>query len=190
MASNSNAISKRDRLIMATTPTYGWTTPNDSDPFKDGALAIRTLGDAIDTSVRSLGQGDVSYTRNTSAALTLTTTTETGFMTSPSFTPVAGRLYEITVSIGYIAKTTSVGNINIRLRKDSVTGTILDDVLYSAFAVNTIYAQTKTFLATSTQLGTTAFVPTVTAQVNNNGATIQNLTNSVGGIIIKDIGAA
>jgi hypothetical protein len=36
---------------MATTTNNGWTTPNNSDPFKDGALAIRTLGNGIDTSV-------------------------------------------------------------------------------------------------------------------------------------------
>jgi hypothetical protein len=35
---------------MATTTNNGWTTPNDSDPFKDGALAMRTLGNGIDTS--------------------------------------------------------------------------------------------------------------------------------------------
>jgi hypothetical protein len=36
---------------MALTPNNGWDLPDDSDPFKDGALAIRTLGNAIDTSV-------------------------------------------------------------------------------------------------------------------------------------------
>lgn len=36
---------------MATTTNYGWTTPNDTDYVKNGALAIRTLGQAIDTSV-------------------------------------------------------------------------------------------------------------------------------------------
>jgi hypothetical protein len=35
---------------MATTTNNGWTTPHDSDPFKDGALAMRTLGNGIDTS--------------------------------------------------------------------------------------------------------------------------------------------
>jgi hypothetical protein len=33
---------------MATTTNFGWTTPNDSDPFRNGASAIRTLGSAID----------------------------------------------------------------------------------------------------------------------------------------------
>jgi hypothetical protein len=38
---------------MASTSNYGWTTPNDSDPFKLGASAIRALGSAIDTSMNA-----------------------------------------------------------------------------------------------------------------------------------------
>ena len=47
---------------MATTTNNGWTTPNDSDPFKQGASAIRTLGSAIDTSV---GTGLLTWTAYT-----------------------------------------------------------------------------------------------------------------------------
>jgi hypothetical protein len=36
---------------MATTTNNGWELPDDSDPFKDGALAMRTLGNSIDASV-------------------------------------------------------------------------------------------------------------------------------------------
>ena len=35
---------------MATTTNNGWETPDDTDLVKDGALAMRTLGSAIDTS--------------------------------------------------------------------------------------------------------------------------------------------
>ena len=38
---------------MATTTNYGWTTPDNTDLVKDGALAIRTLGSAIDTSMNT-----------------------------------------------------------------------------------------------------------------------------------------
>jgi hypothetical protein len=47
---------------MATTPNYGWTTPNDSDPFKDGALAIRTLGNAIDSTAANTWKSWTAYT--------------------------------------------------------------------------------------------------------------------------------
>ena len=36
---------------MATTTNYSWTTPNDSDPFRNGASAIRTLGSSVDTTL-------------------------------------------------------------------------------------------------------------------------------------------
>lgn len=39
---------------MATSPLFGWQEPNDSDLVKDGAAAIRTLGNAIDTSMGDL----------------------------------------------------------------------------------------------------------------------------------------
>jgi hypothetical protein len=42
---------------MATTPTYSWPIPDDTGLVKDGAEAIRDLGNAIDTTVDGLGVG-------------------------------------------------------------------------------------------------------------------------------------
>jgi hypothetical protein len=42
---------------MATTTNFGWTTPDDTALVKDGALAIRTLGQSIDTSFIDLKGG-------------------------------------------------------------------------------------------------------------------------------------
>ena len=39
---------------MALSPIYSWPEPNDSDLVKNGALAIRTLGDAIDTTMATM----------------------------------------------------------------------------------------------------------------------------------------
>jgi hypothetical protein len=54
---------------MPTTSNFGWTTPADTDLVKDGALAIRTLGSAIDTSMVDLKGGTtgqiLSKTSNT-----------------------------------------------------------------------------------------------------------------------------
>ena len=38
---------------MATTTNYGWDTPDDTDYVKDGASAIRTLGSAIDSTLKT-----------------------------------------------------------------------------------------------------------------------------------------
>jgi hypothetical protein len=42
---------------MANTTNFGWETPDDTDLVKDGAAAIRTLGQAIDTSLQDLEGG-------------------------------------------------------------------------------------------------------------------------------------
>ena len=50
---------------MANTTNFGWETPDDTDLVKDGALAIRTLAGAIDTSFVSLSvnaQTGTTYT--------------------------------------------------------------------------------------------------------------------------------
>lgn len=42
---------------MATTTNFGWETPDNTDLVKDGAAAIRTLGNGIDTSFLDLKGG-------------------------------------------------------------------------------------------------------------------------------------
>lgn len=42
---------------MPTTTNFGWTTPADTDLVKDGAAAMRTLGNGIDTSFLDLKGG-------------------------------------------------------------------------------------------------------------------------------------
>jgi hypothetical protein len=42
---------------MATTTNFGWETPDDDDLVKDGAAAMRTLGNSIDTSFVDLKGG-------------------------------------------------------------------------------------------------------------------------------------
>jgi hypothetical protein len=63
---------------MATTTNFGWETPDDTDLVKDGALAIRTLGSAIDTSMVDLKGGTtgqvLSKTSNTDMDFTWVTT--------------------------------------------------------------------------------------------------------------------
>ena len=54
---------------MATTTAFGWSTPDDTSLVKDGAAAIRTLGQSIDTSMAELKGGTtgqvLSKTSNT-----------------------------------------------------------------------------------------------------------------------------
>jgi hypothetical protein len=43
--------------MATTTPNFGWTVPTSTDLVKDGAVAIETLGDAIDASLLDLKGG-------------------------------------------------------------------------------------------------------------------------------------
>lgn len=65
---------------MATTTNYGWTTPDDTGLVKDGASAIRSLGNSIDTTTKNLNPqtttGAIAYrsaTANVNTSLPLGT---------------------------------------------------------------------------------------------------------------------
>ena len=66
---------------MATTTNFGWTTPDDTSLVKDGAAAIRTLGQSIDTSMADLEGGTtgqvLSKASNTDMDFTWVTTDDT-----------------------------------------------------------------------------------------------------------------
>ena len=55
---------------MANTTNYNWETPDDTDLVKDGAAAIRTLGNSVDTTTKNLNPqttlGDLAYRSATS----------------------------------------------------------------------------------------------------------------------------
>ena len=59
---------------MATSPNFGWLEPDNTDLVKNGALAIRTAVNAIDTSMAQLKGGTtgqvLSKTSNTDMAFT------------------------------------------------------------------------------------------------------------------------
>lgn len=48
---------------MATSTTYGWSEPDNTSFVKDGALAMRTLGNAIDSTVNKIEnfQGNIIH---------------------------------------------------------------------------------------------------------------------------------
>ncbi len=51
--------------MATTTPNFGWTVPTSSDLVKDGAVAIETLGDAVDASLAGMvvnAQTGTTYT--------------------------------------------------------------------------------------------------------------------------------
>lgn len=86
---------------MATTTNFGWTTPDNTGYVKDGALAIRTLGNGIDTSLLDLKGG------TTGQVLKKTSGTDMDFeWGTVSSTPRIGKVIQTAVTSGY---TTSSG---------------------------------------------------------------------------------
>ena len=94
---------------MATTTNFGWETPDDTDLVKDGALAMRTLGNSIDTSFVDLKGGTtgqvLAKASNTDLDFTWTeqddTTLSFNAQTGTTYTFVAGDLGKwVTVSNG------------------------------------------------------------------------------------------
>ena len=68
--------------MATTTPNYGWPVPTSTDYVKDGALAIETLGDAIDATVFGIGGAGLTLINTTTftnvGSVSLPTNTFTG----------------------------------------------------------------------------------------------------------------
>jgi len=79
---------------MATSPLFGWEEPDDTDLVKDGAAAIRTLGNAIDTSMGDLLGGTTGQilSKNSNTNMDFTwITNDVGDITAVTVTsPITG----------------------------------------------------------------------------------------------------
>lgn len=103
---------------MASTTNFGWTTPDNTGYVKDGALAIRTLGTAIDASMAELKGGTtdqvlkkasgtdmdfvwgtVSSTPRIGQIVTATTSSVTSMSGSAGYVDVSGLSVTITPTL-------------------------------------------------------------------------------------------
>lgn len=95
---------------MPTTTNFGWTTPADTDYVKDGALAIRTLGNGIDTSLVDLkgGTSGQYLVKNSNTDLDFTWTTNTADIDGITATsPLTGGGTSGTITVGIQDGTTA-----------------------------------------------------------------------------------
>ena len=93
---------------MPTTTNNGWPTPADTDLVKNGADAIRDLGNAIDT---TLGV----YSPVTPGLVKINTTSFSG-VSSQSFNNVFSATYKSYKIIVNVTSSVTGENLNIRLR--------------------------------------------------------------------------
>jgi hypothetical protein len=133
---------------MATTTNYGWTTPNDSDPFKNGASAIRTLGSSADTTLFTALGGAYPGLRLVKKQ------TIGSAVTSVQVTNAFSATYEnyrILVSGG-----TSTGDGDMRYSLDGITTGYYTGMTYVNFATATVLGINQTAATFFNWSGTTA----------------------------------
>ena len=104
---------------MPTTSNFGWTTPADTDLVKDGALAIRTLGNGIDTSLIDLKGG------TTGQVLSKATNTDLDYTW---ITPNVGDITEVQAGTG-ISVASGTGPIPVVTNTVATTFDALGDLV-------------------------------------------------------------
>ena len=141
---------------MPTTSNFGWTTPADTDLVKDGAAAIRTLGNGIDTSFLDLkgGTSGQVLSKNSNTDLDYTWVT-----------PNVGDITEVQAGTG-ISVASGTGPIPVVTNTVATTFDAAGDLVYGTGA--------DTF--TKLSLGTAGKVLTV-----NSGATAPEWATSASG---------
>jgi hypothetical protein len=115
---------------MATTTNYGWTVPTSADLVKNGATAISTLGQNIDTTTKALNPsttlGDIEYRSSTS-----NTNTRLGIGSTGQVLTVAGGVPSWATPAGSGAGFTKVLAASFSNVAD--TGTTFDGVFTSTY---------------------------------------------------------
>ena len=165
---------------MPTTSNFGWTTPADTDLVKDGAAAIRTLGNGIDTSLVDLKGGTTGQvlSKNSNTDLDYTwVTPNVGDITEVQ----AGTGISVASGTGPIPVVTNSMATEITAKGDLIVGTGSGtfDNLPVGTNGHTLVADSST--ATGLKWAAPSSTPTfVGASVYNSGAQeIQHDTQTV-----------
>jgi hypothetical protein len=131
---------------MPTTSNFGWTTPADTDLVKDGAAAIRTLGNGIDTSMAELKGG------TTGQILSKTSNTDMDFTW---VSPNPGDITEVTVSSPITGGGTS-GSVNIAIQDGTTAQKGAVQLTNSTSSTSTTTAATPNSVKTAYDLADAA----------------------------------
>jgi len=94
--------------MTTTTTNFGWTIPSDTDLVKDGAAAIRTLGQAVDTSMADLEGG------TTGQILTKNSGTDMDFVWADNDIRVNSPL-NAPLEVINVSATAATGTINVEV---------------------------------------------------------------------------
>ena len=136
---------------MANTTNFNWETPDDTDLVKDGAAAIRTLGNSIDTSFVDLKGG------TTGQVLAKASNTDLDFTWASDATGIPATIFDakgdlIAASAADTAARLAVGTNGHVLTADSTTATGLNWAAPAAGGkvLQVVNATTSTTVTSST----------------------------------------
>lgn len=163
---------------MATTTNYGWETPDDTDLVKDGASAMRTLGQSIDTTFAELKGG------TSGQMLTKASNTDNDYTW---VTPQIGDITAITATSPLTGGGTT-GDVTIGIQAGSTTQSGALQLTDSTSSTSTTTAATPNSVKASYDLANGA-IPKTTATtagdiLYRNGSTITRLGIGTAGQVL------
>lgn len=156
---------------MATTTNFGWETPDDTDLVKDGAAAMRTLGNSIDTSFVDLKGG------TSGQMLTKASNTDLDYAW---VTPQIGDITSITATSPLTGGGTS-GDVTLGIQAGSTTQSGALQLTDSTSSTSTTTAATPNSVKTSYDLASAAVAKsTVTTKGDLIAATANATVSRLG----------
>jgi hypothetical protein len=164
---------------MPNTTNFNWPTPADTDLVKDGAAAIRNLGDGVDTSLVDLKGG------TTGQILSKASDTDMDFA---FITPNVGDLTEVQAGVG-ISVASGTGPIPVITNSSTDLITTAGDLLYGT-AADTVARLGIGTVGQVLQVNSGATAPEwATAAAGGGGLTFikaQTIGSAVGSVTVTD----
>jgi hypothetical protein len=180
---------------MATTTNFGWVTPDDTSLVKDGAAAIRTLGQSIDTSMMDLEGGTtgqvLSKASNTDMDFTWVTTDDANAIQN-SIVDAKGDLIAATANDtparlavgtnGHVLTADSTAATGIKWAAPAGGGKVLQVVFASTTTLTTVASTTFTDTTLTANITPSSASSRILAIVSQNVFMERNTTGVATGI--------